>query len=55
MGCPEENPVLSDQERAQLTTSLEEAEARVTAGQAVDHESKTFKDRLIGIYRRGER
>ena len=30
-----------------------EAEARVKAGKAVDYEPMTFRDRLIGIYRRG--
>jgi hypothetical protein len=51
----EEIPVLSDRERAELTTSLKEAEARINAGKAVDYEPKTFKDRLIDIYRRGKR
>jgi len=51
----EEIPVLSDRERAELTTSLKEAEARINAGKAVDYEPKTFKDRLIAIYRRGKR
>jgi hypothetical protein len=51
----EEIPVLSDRERAELTTSLKEAEARINAGKAVDYEPKTFKDRLIAIYRRGMR
>jgi hypothetical protein len=47
----EEIPVLSDQERADLLNSLKEAEARVKAGKAIDYDPKTFKDRLIGIYR----
>ena len=51
----EEIPVLSDRERAELTTLLEEAEARVKAGKAVDYAPEAFKDRLIGIYRRGKR
>ena len=51
----EEIPVLSDQERLQLTASLEQAEARIKAGKAVDYYSKTFKERLISIYRRGKR
>ena len=50
----EEIPVLSERERAELTTALEAAEARVKAGKAVDYEPKTFRDRLIGIYRRGK-
>ena len=51
----EEIPVLSDRERAELTTSLKEAEARINAGKAVDYEPKNFKDRLLAIYRRGKR
>jgi hypothetical protein len=51
----EEIPVLSDKERAELTTSLEEAEARVKAGKAIDYDPKTFKDRLVGIYRGAKR
>jgi len=51
----EEIPVLSNKERAELTTSLKEAEARVKAGKAIDYDPKTFKDRLIGIYRGAKR
>jgi len=51
----EEIPVLSDKERAELTTSLKEAEVRVKAGKAIDYDPKTFKDRLIGIYRGAKR
>ena len=47
----EEIPVLSDQERADLAASLKEAEARVKSGQAIDYEPKTFKKRLLDIYR----
>ena len=47
----EEIPVLSDKERAELTTSLKEAEARVKAGKAIDYDPKTFRDPLVGIYR----
>lgn len=47
----EEIPVLAEDERADLIKSLKEAEARVKGGQAVDHDSKTFKSRLLGIYR----
>jgi hypothetical protein len=47
----EEIPVLSEEERAQLTASLEEAEARIKAGRAIYYDPRTFKDRLIGIYR----
>jgi hypothetical protein len=47
----EEIPVLSDRERAELTASLKAAEARVKAGKAIDYDPKTFKQRLIDIYR----
>jgi hypothetical protein len=48
-------PVLSDKERAELITSLEQAEARVKAGEAIDYDPATFKDRLACIYRGGKR
>ena len=51
----EEIPVLSGKERAQLTTSLKEAAARIKAGKAIDYDPKTFKDRLVGIYRGDKR
>ena len=47
----EEIPVLSETEREELLTSLKEAEARANAGQAADYDPKSFKDRLVGIYR----
>lgn len=47
----EEVPVLSDKERAELTATLKAAEARIRAGKAIDYGPKTFKQRLIGIYR----
>jgi hypothetical protein len=47
----EEIPVLSDAEREALLASLKQAEARVKAGRAVDYDPKTFKDRLVSIYR----
>jgi hypothetical protein len=47
----EEIPVLSDKERADLVKSLKDAQARVRAGKAVDHDPKTFKKRLVQIYR----
>ncbi len=46
----EEIPVLSDAERDELLKSLKEAEARATT----EYDPKTFKDRLIGIYRRSK-
>jgi hypothetical protein len=51
----EEIPVLSEKERAELMTSLKEAEARIKAGRGIDHNSKTFTDRLVRIYRSGKR
>jgi hypothetical protein len=51
----EEIPVLSDQDRAELTNSLQDAETRVTAGKATDYDPKTFKNHLIGIYREANR
>jgi hypothetical protein len=51
----EEIPVLSDKERAELTTSLKAAEARVKAGKGIDYDPKIFKDRLVGIYRGDKR
>lgn len=47
----EEIPVLSEDERRELLTSLKEAEARVKAGKAIDYDRRSFKDRLIGIFR----
>ena len=51
----EEIPVLSDQERAELLASLEQAETRIENGQAIDYDPRTFKDRLLGIYRGAKR
>jgi len=51
----EEISVLSESERAELITSLKEAEARIKAGQAVDYDPKIFKKRLLDIYRRSKR
>ena len=51
----EEIPVLSDHEQAELLTSLKEAEARVKAGKATDYDPKTFKQRLLDIYRGAKR
>jgi hypothetical protein len=47
----EDVPVLSAKERAELLTSLEQAQARAKAGKAVDYDPNTFKDRLVDIYR----
>jgi hypothetical protein len=50
----EEIPVLSEVERDELLKSLKEAEARAKAGRTTEYDPKTFKDRLIGIYRRSK-
>jgi hypothetical protein len=51
----EEIPLLSDKEREELLASLKQAEARARAGQAIDYDPKTFKDRLVAIYRGAKR
>lgn len=51
----EEIPVLSAQERSALTNALEEAQARVEAGTAIDYAPETFKARLLRIYRGDKR
>ncbi|WP_178134069.1 hypothetical protein [Vineibacter terrae] len=50
----EEIPVLSERERAALLASLKKAEARIIAGKGIDYDPKTFRDRLINIYRGGK-
>jgi hypothetical protein len=45
--------VLSDEERTDLIKSLKEAEARVKSGRGATCDPKTFKNRLVGIYRKG--
>jgi hypothetical protein len=47
----EELPVLSDKERADLRASLDEAQGRIEAGKGVDYDPKSFKRRLLDIYR----
>jgi hypothetical protein len=47
----EELPALSEKEREELLESLKQAEARVKAGQALDYDRETFRERLIAIYR----
>jgi hypothetical protein len=47
----EELPVLSDKEREELRTSLEQAEERIKAGRGIDYDPKTFTRRLVEIYR----
>jgi hypothetical protein len=47
-----EIPVLSEAAPRELLKSFREAESRAKAGQTIEYDPKTFKDRLIGIYRR---
>ena len=51
----EEVPVLTPEERSALITSLEEAEARVKAGQFIEYDPAKFKDRLLDIHRKAKR
>ncbi len=51
----EEIPVLSEKEREELLKSLKQAEARINAGQAVDYDRRSFRERLIAIYRGSKR
>jgi hypothetical protein len=51
----EEIPVLDERERAELIRGLQEAEARVAAGEAVDYDAKAFKQHLLDIYRAAKR
>ena len=51
----EEIPVLSDEERAEFIDALNEAQRRLQAGEVIEYDSKTFKDRLVSIYRGGKR
>ena len=51
----EEIPVLSSKERERLLHSLEQAEARIKAGKGIEYDSKTFKERLLRVYRAGKR
>jgi hypothetical protein len=48
----EEVPVLTDVERAELLASLQESEQAIGAGQGTDYDAKSFKERLVRIYRR---
>jgi hypothetical protein len=51
----EEIPVLTEKERANLLASLKQAQGRVKTGKAIDYDPKTFKRRLVGIYRGAKR
>jgi hypothetical protein len=41
--------------REELLESLRQAEARVKAGQAIDYDRRSFRERLIAIYRGSKR
>jgi hypothetical protein len=45
----EEAPIFSEKERAEMIASLKAAEARIAAGQYVEHDPETFVDRLMAI------
>ncbi|MGO4869783.1 MAG: hypothetical protein ACLPGW_04110 [Roseiarcus sp.] len=45
----EEAPILSEEERAEMLASLTAAEARIAAGQCVEHNPDTFVDRLMDV------
>jgi hypothetical protein len=51
----EEVPVLTAKEQAELVASLEEAEARARAGQAIDFNPVALKNRLLKIHRTAKR
>jgi hypothetical protein len=51
----EEIPAISAKERAEVLASLKQAQARVKTGKAIDYDPKTFKRRLVGIYRGAKR
>jgi len=50
----EEVPVPSPKERERLLQSLRQAEGRIKAGKGIDHDPKTFRQRLVRILRRGQ-
>jgi hypothetical protein len=45
----EELPILSEEERAEMLASLKAAEARLAAGQGVEHDPDAFVDRLMKV------
>ena len=45
----EEAPILTEEERADMIASLKAAEARIAAGQYVEHDAGTFVDRLMDV------
>jgi hypothetical protein len=51
----EEIPVLSDSEHEALLAQLKQAKARIKAGNGIDYDPKILKNRLLKIYRGGDR
>ena len=51
----EELPVLDADEREAMLASLEEAEARIAAGEGIDYDPKAFADDLRARYHRRRR
>ncbi len=51
----EEVPVLTDEELAALRAALKEAEAQIQAGNCTKYDQKTFRERLLRIYRGRDR
>ncbi len=47
----EEIPVLTEDERTDLQAALEDAAASIERGEAIEYDRRTFKDRLLAIYR----
>ena len=45
----ETRPILTQEARAELLASLQAAEARIAAGEYVEHDSRTFVDRLMNV------
>ena len=45
----EEVLLLSEEERTDMVASLKAAEARIAAGQYVEHDAETFVDRLMDV------
>ena len=42
---------VSEEKRAKLLAELKEAEARIKAGDYIEYDPKTLKDRMMRIYR----
>jgi len=51
----EEVPILTDEELAALRAALKEAEAQIQTGNYTEYDQKTFRERLLRIYRGRDR